>query len=379
MIFERFLACLLLGQVSSDWVKLPEITNNSPNQKLVVKPLSSSFLSHSDVVNRIISQAQPIQVYTFLSDSSSTTTIHPINSLRPVSPTSKPLRKPTTTSKPTTLNVSTQKENLKKFIQNERYVTTSTDFPPKPHAISDFIDRESFETTMTGDLSKVKRRPHTKVIFLNQSISTTAIPSRVVKVGPIGEQDSEELDVNQKFQNKLNVKKKQDESEEYDDFEDDEESDEEYEDFEDSPEPPKSQPTPKKQIPQRRIIKFATVHPKTQEPPLSFSNFVKFLKSIQESFVLKTKNNINDKISALVEFRDILMKNIQMKIKRLWMQPNSKKNERRRTKRYMMEEHGHDSGGIDFPSSEAALLTISFLTFSVFLIKLVLVGNLYFY
>lgn len=34
---------------------------------------------------------------------------------------------------------------------------------------------------------------------------------------------------------------------------------------------------------------------------------------------------------------------------------------------------GHGSTGMDFPSSEAALMTIAFLTFAVFLIKLVLV------
>lgn len=36
--------------------------------------------------------------------------------------------------------------------------------------------------------------------------------------------------------------------------------------------------------------------------------------------------------------------------------------------------HGHGGGGIEFPSSETALMTISFLTLAVFLIKLVLVS-----
>lgn len=36
--------------------------------------------------------------------------------------------------------------------------------------------------------------------------------------------------------------------------------------------------------------------------------------------------------------------------------------------------NGHGGGGIEFPSSETALMTISFLTLAVFLIKLVLVS-----
>lgn len=44
-----------------------------------------------------------------------------------------------------------------------------------------------------------------------------------------------------------------------------------------------------------------------------------------------------------------------------------------RSKRGLMD--GHHSGGMEFPSSEGALMTISFLTFAVFLIKLVLVSQ----
>lgn len=41
-----------------------------------------------------------------------------------------------------------------------------------------------------------------------------------------------------------------------------------------------------------------------------------------------------------------------------------------RSKRGILDSHGH---GMSFPSSEASLITIAFLTFAVFLIKLVLV------
>jgi hypothetical protein len=72
-----------------------------------------------------------------------------------------------------------------------------------------------------------------------------------------------------------------------------------------------------------------------------------------------------------------MLKNIQMRIKNLWMAPK-KQISNKRTKRFLMGEsgHGHD-GGMEFPSAEGALLTISFLTFAVFLIKLVLVSRYY--
>lgn len=53
----------------------------------------------------------------------------------------------------------------------------------------------------------------------------------------------------------------------------------------------------------------------------------------------------------------------------LWPTQTEKK---KRAKRGMMGGGGHD---MDFPSNETALMTISILTFAVFLIKLVLVRN----
>jgi hypothetical protein len=47
----------------------------------------------------------------------------------------------------------------------------------------------------------------------------------------------------------------------------------------------------------------------------------------------------------------------------------------RRVKRGLMGGGGGHDTGLDFPSAEGALMTISFLTFAVFLIKLVLVGD----
>lgn len=115
---------------------------------------------------------------------------------------------------------------------------------------------------------------------------------------------------------------------------------------------------------------------------LSFTSFLKFLRTIQESFATRTAKNINEKINMLRQFRDKLMSAINTRIRNLWKTNNKKKH--KRTKRTLggsgggdgwMSQHG--GGGMEhYPSTEGALLSISFLTFAVFLIKLVLVRNI---
>lgn len=62
----------------------------------------------------------------------------------------------------------------------------------------------------------------------------------------------------------------------------------------------------------------------------------------------------------------------ETRIGQLWPAPITKQ---QRTKRsYHQETSGWHDSGMDFPSSEGALMTLSFLTFAVFLIKLVLVN-----
>uniref|UniRef100_A0A182RHI8 Uncharacterized protein n=1 Tax=Anopheles funestus TaxID=62324 RepID=A0A182RHI8_ANOFN len=108
-----------------------------------------------------------------------------------------------------------------------------------------------------------------------------------------------------------------------------------------------------------------------QQPPTGgFGGFVEFLRRMQASFVRRTAHTIGDKIRTLAEMRDQLLSSIERRIASLWMggkQPTA----RRRVKRGWMEPHG-ETDAMDFPSAEGALLTISFLTFAVFLIKLVL-------
>ncbi|GAB0095157.1 hypothetical protein DMENIID0001_105120 [Sergentomyia squamirostris] len=103
-----------------------------------------------------------------------------------------------------------------------------------------------------------------------------------------------------------------------------------------------------------------------------FSGLLNFLKNIQESFMSKTKRSIGDKLKYLQTIRDKLLIEIEKRITALWPpdappRPPPKK----RSKRHFDLSSGSE-GHMEFPSSEGALMTICFLTFAVFLIKLVL-------
>ncbi|XP_053669032.1 uncharacterized protein LOC128719429 [Anopheles marshallii] len=103
-----------------------------------------------------------------------------------------------------------------------------------------------------------------------------------------------------------------------------------------------------------------------QPSPTGFGGFFEFLRRMQASFVQRTAHTIGDKIRTLAGMRDQLLSTIERRIASLWIGGG-----RRRVKRGWMEPHG-ETEAMDFPSAEGALLTISFLTFAVFLIKLVL-------
>uniref|UniRef100_A0A182FIY6 Uncharacterized protein n=2 Tax=Anopheles albimanus TaxID=7167 RepID=A0A182FIY6_ANOAL len=103
-------------------------------------------------------------------------------------------------------------------------------------------------------------------------------------------------------------------------------------------------------------------------------SFLKFLRHMQASFLLRTAHSTNEKIDLLTRLRDQLLDAIERRIGRLWV-PFVPKVQRRIRRQMRHGWTGHDDGGnsgVDFPSAESALLTISFLTFAVFLIKLVL-------
>lgn len=139
-------------------------------------------------------------------------------------------------------------------------------------------------------------------------------------------------------------------------------------------------------------IKQAVEATRKQDTGFSFSGVINFLKSIQDSFLNRTKRSIGDKIKYLRDIRDKLLMEIgkeistylenlalcnptlfpEKRINALWPAVEEPP-QRKRTKRHAMS--GQD-GHMDFPSAEGALMTICFLTFAVFLIKLVLVSVL---
>lgn len=154
----------------------------------------------------------------------------------------------------------------------------------------------------------------------------------------------------------------------------------------------------------RRMYTTTSEKPKRQQQhanPLSFSHFMNFLKKIQNSFATRTAKSIGDKILILKRFRDSLIQSINRQIENLWKfrspsgskaelkaEHKKKKRVHRIQKRFIGSDDGGGGGGwvesghgsgMAFPSAESALLSISFLTFAVFLIKLVLVGSYFFY
>ncbi|KAM8705059.1 hypothetical protein ACLKA7_009510 [Drosophila subpalustris] len=94
----------------------------------------------------------------------------------------------------------------------------------------------------------------------------------------------------------------------------------------------------------------------------SMQGFLKFLKTMQKTWIKKSALSIENKIKLLKQLSDNLMKVIEQQFSVLW-QPT----ERHRRKRRGL----FDDSSLDFPP-EAALMSINFLTFAVFLIKLVL-------
>uniref|UniRef100_A0A182P392 Uncharacterized protein n=1 Tax=Anopheles epiroticus TaxID=199890 RepID=A0A182P392_9DIPT len=105
--------------------------------------------------------------------------------------------------------------------------------------------------------------------------------------------------------------------------------------------------------------------------PMGLGGFLEFLRRMQASFVQRTAHTIGDKIRTLAGMRDQLLSTIERRISALWRGDPPQTGGKRRVRRGWMEPHA-DTEAMDFPSAEGALLTISFLTFAVFLIKLVL-------
>ncbi|XP_044264983.1 LOW QUALITY PROTEIN: uncharacterized protein LOC123011555 [Tribolium madens] len=92
------------------------------------------------------------------------------------------------------------------------------------------------------------------------------------------------------------------------------------------------------------------------------SGFMPLLNTIQETLTHSAKKSLKSKISLLTNLRDNLLVNIDERMGSLWRTSDDD----------LVEARGHDDHEMDFPSNEGALMTIGFLTFAVFLIKLVL-------
>ncbi|XP_044250211.1 uncharacterized protein [Drosophila takahashii] len=94
----------------------------------------------------------------------------------------------------------------------------------------------------------------------------------------------------------------------------------------------------------------------------SIQGFFKFLKTMQNTWIKKSALTFGKKIKLLQNLRDNLMRLIEQQFAVLWQPPERK----RRRRRGLL-----DDSDIDFPP-EAAIMSINFLTFAVFLIKLVM-------
>ncbi|KAK4885134.1 hypothetical protein RN001_001405 [Aquatica leii] len=94
----------------------------------------------------------------------------------------------------------------------------------------------------------------------------------------------------------------------------------------------------------------------------SYTSFIPFLSKIQGVLMKNAHKNKKSKLNVLSGLRDHLLYEIESRISYLW-KPTSHARESRDYK---------DDSHMNFPSNESALITIGFLTFAVFLIKLVM-------
>ncbi|XP_071053762.1 uncharacterized protein [Onthophagus taurus] len=92
--------------------------------------------------------------------------------------------------------------------------------------------------------------------------------------------------------------------------------------------------------------------------------FPNYIEDVQDNLLKHNHGSFKSKLNILLDLKNNLLYNIKNKINRLW----PIKPEGRQAKHLEKEDDYH----MDFPSNEGALMTIGFLTFAVFLIKLVL-------
>ncbi|XP_037294144.1 uncharacterized protein LOC115449581 [Manduca sexta] len=97
---------------------------------------------------------------------------------------------------------------------------------------------------------------------------------------------------------------------------------------------------------------------------------VKFMKTVAEIISKNSHKSLRSKMRYLHELKNTMLDNIENRIDMLW--PDDDTDPENGAKRRARSANDSARGHVEFPSSESALMTISFLTFAVFLIKLVL-------
>lgn len=379
------LYAVLMRTISSDWVKLPEVTR-APKTKVVYKPSSttpfsdissSSVLANSDLMSAVFSYDRNKNKFS----TSSTTTKSPlmtqVSFKQPQSNTRKYF--PTTV---TSKSIEFEKRydqgefNLEPIsivpVRSDRnkviYVNYSMPMRVQPMSIEDALE-------VTLKLPQRESENLQTIPVVEQLPAVTETPEKVSEPTEDVE-DDEDDGVTVLDDDGVTV---MDDDEGLSSSEEAASDEEYYDDDEEIPQPSSTTTTkaprevlkkPSSVKPQRRVMQVSKAKPGFHNH-LSFANFFKFIKNIQNSFTTRTAKNINDKIRMLRDFRDNLMLTINQRIKSLWKTKSKPKRRTKRTAGGGWSEHG----SMDFPSAEGALLSISFLTFAVFLIKLVLVSG----
>lgn len=337
MILKALSFGLLLNAFAyCDWIKLPDITKVSRVNKIKTKvsPGASSTWESSDVMSSVFSYDKP--KFSFIS---------------------------TTENGLVTTNKLEKPSNSKRYLIST-VTSKSIDFIDE---ISDRVDKDEIESQHVMLASAGNIEQSRKVAYMNQTVPMRVVPIFVrggKKTSLVAQQESEEDDGVTILDDEEILSSSEEAA-----------SDEDFYEYEELPtststtKPPRKQ-NPTTQKPRRRISQIANTKQKVHNH-LSFGNFLKFVKSIQETFTTRTAKNITDKIRMLRDFRDNLLLSINQRIKNLW---KTKSKKHPRVKRTLGGGWMEPSEGMDFPSAEGALLSISFLTFAVFLIKLVLVN-----
>jgi hypothetical protein len=351
----KFLVALFFVNISSgEWVKLPNISPTTQVPKVVFKlaqPIKNSLLS-SEMVNSVISLS------------------------------------PTTESSKFGDNVSTRKSYIRQHFQTT--VTSNV-----LNVIGSLSDVSENQDTLEPVLLEPPVKNNNRVMYFNKTVQMNVIPELPVKTYQIVnktddkyENNNQNVNYHESDDDGMPLTDNVDEDVYYDD--------EYYYEYEDettkiNPFVKKISTTTTTAMP-RKTHKKKTLNQKIQRRTMaqlmnskqykpfgdvSFPSFIKFLRKIQESFAIRTAKTIGDKIKMLITFRDTLMMTINKQIRRLWRgnpESTKKSSSRKRSKRTLGLDHSQGSGAMDFPSAEGALLSICFLTFAVFLIKLVLVS-----